>query len=562
MQDNDSGSEQRGSWQPPEYVSPWVPTSGAGDAQGADDASESGDTISFGSDDFARPGSQYSQPEYQRPWFGQPRNEQQGYGQQGYGQPGAYGQQGYGQHSYGQPGAYGQQGGYGQPGAYGQQGGYGQPAQGGYGAWSGGQGGQYPWGGYGTPPPPQGSRFGRVLAYVAVAALAAGVGAGAAIALNHSTTANAPSAQSPQVNPNPGGNSGNQNPFSGNGFGNQLPSGQNGSNGGGSSGSGPLNSRALANKVNPGIVDITSTLKYNNATAEGTGMIISADGLVLTNNHVINEATSVSATLVVSGKTYPARVVGYDSTDDVALLQLQGASGLKSVSLGDSSKVKVGQAVLALGNAGGRGGLPSTAQGTVNGINRTIQASDNGQQSAETLHGMLETNAPIQEGDSGGPLVNSDGKVIGMDTAANTSGGFTQNGSIGTTGFAIPINHAITIANQIAGGHASATVHIGLAGFIGINVADPSQGCDQVGGVSPVNSGALICEAFPGTPAADAGLASGDVITSINGQSVGSADALTSLMAGDHPGDQLNIVYVDGNGIRHTTTVTLSAMAK
>ena len=563
MQDNDSGSEQQGSWQPPEYVSPWAEASGGSAGNDAENASN--DTISFG------PGDQAGGQGHAPGASGQPQHGQPGYGQPGYGQPG-YGQPGYGQHGYGQPGygqaAYGQPGfggpgyaAYGQPG-YGEQG-YGQPPQGGYGAWGGGPG----WSGYGSPPPPPpGSRFGRVLAYVAVAALAAGVGAGAAIALNHSSDSSSPAANGSQ-----------QNPFSngGNNFG-QVPNNQNGTgNGGTNTGTGSLNARSLAAKVDPAIVDITSQLKYNNATAEGTGVVISPDGLVLTNNHVIDEATSVSATLVVSGKTYTAKVLGYDATDDVALLQLQGASGLQTASLGDSSKVKVGQAVLALGNAGGRGGLPATAQGTVQGLNRTIQASDNGAHTQETLHGMIETNAPIQEGDSGGPLVNSSAQVIGIDTAANTSG-FAPDQSVATAGFAIPINRAISIANQIAAGHASSTVHIGLSGFLGVTAAaanDPG-GCMSnsgfggggIGGFGgytpPVSSGALICQVYPGTPAQAGGLTSGDVITSVNGQTVTSSDGLTSLMAGDHPGDQLSIGYVDANGARHQTSVTLSEMAK
>jgi S1-C subfamily serine protease len=393
---------------------------------------------------------------------------------------------------------------------------------------------------------------------VAVAALAAGVGAGAAIAL--SNTANSPSAQSPQI-VTPPSNGAQQNPFGGNGF-SPAPNGQNGT-GSSNQGSGSLDAKALAAKVDPAIVDVTSQLKYNNATAQGTGMVISPSGLVLTNNHVIDQATSVSATLVVSGKTYPARVVGYDAADDVALLQLQGASGLKTVTVGDSDQVKVGQAVLALGNAGGHGGLPSTAQGKVNALNRTIQASDSGANTRETLHGMLQTDAPIQEGDSGGPLVNSDGKVIGMNTAANAG----QTGV--TVGFAIPINHAVSLANQIAAGRASATVHIGLAGFLGINVADANNpgDCGGFGGGGgfngpPASAGALICQVFPGTPADSAGLTSGDVITSINGKTVGSADTLTTVMAAAHPGDQLAISYVDANGDRHSATATLSALAK
>jgi S1-C subfamily serine protease len=570
MQDNDSGSEQQHGWQPPEYVSPWTTESGAGSA----DSPNPNDTISFGADDSAKAGGYdaSTQPEYPQQGSGQQGYGQgyglQGYGQQGYGQPGygqsAYGQQGYGQPGYGQPG-YGQSA-YGQPG-YGQQG-YGQPYQGGYGAWSG-SGGQHSWGAYGTPPPPHGSRFGRFLAYVAVAALAAGAGAGAAVALNHSASNPSSSAAGSNngsgAQQNPFGN-GNPNGSGNNGF------GQNPQSGGTSSGSGPLNAQALAGKVDPGIVDVTSQLKYNDATAEGTGIVISPSGLVLTNNHVIDEATNITAQLVVSGKTYTASVVGYDSTDDVALLQLQGASGLKTVSLGNSSQVKVGQAVLALGNAEGRGGLPSTAQGTVQALNRTIEASDSGADTSETLHGMLQTDAPIQEGDSGGPLVTSAGKVIGIDTAANTGdNNFGSQTAPATTGFAIPINHAISIADQIAAGHASTTVHIGLGGFMGISVADASQGCSTSGNSSnpfgggnsaPVNSGALICGVVPGTPAATAGLVEGDVITSVNGQSVTSSNALTGLLAGDHPGDRVAIGYVDQNSQQQTTTVTLLPMAK
>ncbi len=594
MQDNDSGSDQQQGWQPPEYVSPWTTepgTSGAGSA----DSANSNDTISFGADDSARAGryDPPTEPEYTQqgsgqldsgqqgsgqPAYGQPGYGQQGYGQQGYGQPGygqsaygqGYGQPGYGQPGYGQPG-YGQQGygqpGYGQPG-YGQPG-YGQPYQGGYG-WSGGPGGgQPPWGAYGTPPPPHGSRFGRFLAYVAVAALAAGAGAGAAVALNHSSSTPPPSASGN----NNAGNGVQQNPF-GNGSGSNGSNGlgQNPQSGGTSTGSGSLNATSLAAKVDPGVVDVTSQLKYNDATAEGTGIVISPSGLVLTNNHVIDEATSISAQLVVSGKTYVASVVGYDSTDDVALLQLQGASGLKTVSLGNSGQVKIGQAVLAIGNAEGRGGLPSTAQGTIQALDRTIEASDSGADTSETLHGMLQTDAPIQEGDSGGPLVTSAGKVIGIDTAANTGdNSFGSQTAPATTGFAIPINHAISIADQIAAGHASTTVHIGLGGFMGISVADASQGCGTSNGSSnpfggantaPVNSGALICGVVPGTPANTAGLVEGDVITSVNGQTVTSANALTGLLGGDHPGDRVTIGYVNQNSQQRSTAVTLLPMAK
>jgi S1-C subfamily serine protease len=416
--------------------------------------------------------------------------------------------------------------------------------------------------------------------------IAAGAGAGAAVALNNNS--GTPAAISPS-NGNTGtgnggtGNSGTGNSGNGgtgNGFGG-FPSGNgnsgtgnsgNSGTGGTNTGTGSLNASKLSAKVDPGLVDVISDLKYSDATAEGTGMVLTSSGLVLTNNHVIDEATSVSADLVVSGKTYTAKVLGYDDTDDVALLQLVGASGLKTVTLGNSAKVKVNEAVLALGNAGGRGGLPSTAQGTIQALNQSIQASDEGAGTTENLHGMLETDAPIQEGDSGGPLVNGSGQVVGMDTAANSSE--SEAGTAATQGFAIPINKAVTIADEIADGKASTSVHIGLAGFMGVNVADADSpgdcgtgtGGDGFGGLGgftpPVNSGALVCDVYPGAPAAAAGLAGGDVITSVNGTTVSTADGLTNQMSSSKPGSQLSIVYVDENGGRHSTTVTLTEWAK
>jgi len=554
--DDESGNDQHGGWQPPEYVSPWVPASNPEDkdsgsasrdsSAGGGQAPEDNDTVALGQ------GPGYGQGGYPPPGYPPPGYGQQGYGQPGYGQPG-YGQQGYGQQGYGQQGY----GGYGQPG-------YGQ---------------QYPWSGYGSTPPPPRSGFGRTLAYVAVALLAAAAGAGVAVALNHtgsSSSASSPLGGSSGAQSNPFGNgntngNGNANPFPSSGAGN----GANGGSGGTNAGTGSLNASALAAQVDPGIVDVDSNLKYSDATAEGTGMVISSSGLVLTNNHVIDQATSVTATLVTSGKQYTAKVIGYDSTDDVALLQLVGASNLKTVTLSDSSKAKVNEAVLALGNAEGRGGLPSTAQGTIQALNQSIEASDEGANTTEKLHGMIETNAPIEQGDSGGPLVNGSGQVVGMDTAANsTSGGFGGYDE-STTGFAIPINTAIAIADNIKAGKASSTVHIGLAGFMGVDAADAStpsecqgaSGGDGFGGLgggfsSPVSSGALICEVFPDSPAASAGLASGDVITSVDGTTISSADGLTNETSNSHPGDQFAIGYVDQYGTKHSTTVTMTGWAR
>ncbi len=199
-------------------------------------------------------------------------------------------------------------------------------------------------------------------------------------------------------------------------------------------------------------------------------MVISSSGLVLTNNHVIENATTINVQVVGGRHTYSATVLGYSVTDDVALLQLQNASGLKTVSTGNSSNLSTSQPVVAIGNAGGTGGTPSAVGGTITALNQTITAGDAGTLS-ETLHGLIETNANIEPGDSGGALVNTSGKVIGMNTAAAQS-----NGSSVNQGYAIPINQAIAIANQIKAGHASSTVQIGPRALLGVEVTDPSQG--------------------------------------------------------------------------------------
>ncbi|HTT54614.1 MAG TPA: trypsin-like peptidase domain-containing protein [Streptosporangiaceae bacterium] len=470
----------------------------------------------------AQPGSGSGQP------GGQPHPG--GYGQQGYGQPG-YGQPGYGQQGYGQP-EYGQQG-YGQPG-YGQQG-YGQQ-----GPWNQPPGGPGNWGlpgdviGWGQEPPRR--RGPRALVYVVVAALAAAVGAGAVVALNRNSQ-NSSSVSSRQI-PSPNRNSaGNANATT-------------------------INEQSVADKVEPGVVDINSVLRYENGAAAGTGIVLSANGLVLTNNHVVDGSTSLHATSVGTGKTYTARVIGVDPVDDVALIRLVGASGLKTVQVGDSSKVTLGTGVVAIGNAGGTGGRPTVSSGAITSLNRTITASDSGSgANSETLHGMLQTNAPIAAGDSGGPLSNAAGQVIGMDTAANSQ---TLGGTGTDQGFAIPIDHALTIARQIAGGKAAPNILLGASGFMGVGVDSISdaQQCLASSGVGvnyqvPAKSGALVCSVYQGTPAAKAGVAAGDVITSVNGQQVSSANELTTIMRKYRPGSTISLGYVSTGPQSHTSSLTL-----
>jgi S1-C subfamily serine protease len=286
---------------------------------------------------------------------------------------------------------------------------------------------------------------------------------------------------------------------------------------------------AVSAKVNPAIVNINTELGLQGAAAAGTGIVLTPDGEVLTNNHVVAGATSIKVTSIGTGDTYQADVLGYDRTEDVAVIQLRDASGLPTATIGDSSKVAVGDQILGLGNAGGKGGDPVAAPGTVTALDQSITASDESSGSSEQLTGLIQVRANIESGDSGGPLVNADAQVIGVDTAAST--GYQLNGrrSGGAgQGFAIPINQAVDIAHKIVAGAASDKIHIGKTAFIGVSVSD-GQG------------GARVREVVSRGPAQKAGLAAGDVITAIDGRPVDSATTLTNVMDTHHPGDQLTL---------------------
>ncbi|HMD94299.1 MAG TPA: trypsin-like peptidase domain-containing protein [Trebonia sp.] len=341
------------------------------------------------------------------------------------------------------------------------------------------------------------------------------------------------------------------------------------------------NQQDIASRVQPGVVIINTTLQYDSEAAAGTGMVVNPSGLVLTNNHVIEDSTSITATVPATGKTYTARVLGYDKTGDIALVQLQGASGLATVPIGNSSPAKAGETVVALGNAGGQNKI-ATAAGQVTGLNQTITASDEaGSTSSETLHGMIQTNADIVPGDSGGPLSGSVG-VIGMDTAGSDASASQQ-----AVGFAIPINTALSVARQIAAGRASAVVAIGYPAFLGIflgsgsdsNPQDQAQqqgqqsrsssgssscstsnaGLTSPSAIAPVNSGALVDGTICGSPADKAGITGGAVITAVNGQAVGSPDQLGSILARFHSGDTISVTWVSPSGQRTTSGIRLAA---
>ena len=249
-------------------------------------------------------------------------------------------------------------------------------------------------------------------------------------------------------------------------------------------------------------MDIDTTLGYSGEEAAGTGIVLTSNGEILTNNHVIDGATTISVTDVGNGKTYSASVVGYDKTKDVAVLQLHNASGLQTASI-TTSTASVGETVVGIGNAGGTGGTPSAAGGTVTALDQSITASDEGDGTSEQLTGLIETNADIQAGDSGGSLVNSAGQVIGMDTAASSGTSFqSAQESSGYQGYAIPIGEATTLAKEIEAGDSSSTVHIGTTAFLGVEIQAAGDGYGN-----EASNGATVAGVITDSPAQEAGLA-------------------------------------------------------
>jgi S1-C subfamily serine protease len=266
----------------------------------------------------------------------------------------------------------------------------------------------------------------------------------------------------------------------------------------------------------------------------------------LTNNHVIAGATTIRVVVPKTTHTYTARVVGYDTTADVAVLQLQKASNLKTLTTGSASSLRLGARVTAVGNARGTGTLTSS-RGNVTGLNKSITVqADNG--TIEQLTGLIETNAALQPGDSGGPLLNSAGRVVGIDTAASSGSPFAVSTS--NDGYAIPIGKATTIAKLIVSGKSSATVHIGATPFLGVQLGDTPSFAGQ---------GATILGVVPGGPAATAGLIPGDVITAAAGKAVSGPSDIQSIILAHKPGDNVTVTYTDGSGQSLTATITLAS---
>lgn len=300
-----------------------------------------------------------------------------------------------------------------------------------------------------------------------------------------------------------------------------------------------------------GVVMINTVLGYQNAQAAGTGLVLTSSGQVLTNYHVVEGASTISVTVAATGQTYQATVVGSDPTDDVALVQLTGASGLATITP-DKDKAQVGDAVTAVGNAGGTGTL-SAAAGTILSLTASVTAADQGSTASETLNSMVETNADVVAGDSGGPLFDAQGEVVGIDTAGSTGG---QADS-----YAIPIQRALGIAQQINSGNKTSTVRIGPAAFLGVQLSSQPVYSQSGYGLSPTSpsGGAVVGSALTGAAAAAAGIQAGDVITSVGGQAISSPADVGTALATANPGDKVAVGWTDQSGQQQTATVTLGA---
>ncbi|UXA17785.1 S1C family serine protease [Mycobacterium sp. SMC-4] len=299
---------------------------------------------------------------------------------------------------------------------------------------------------------------------------------------------------------------------------------------------------AAALQVEPAVVRIDTEVDYQGVYGLGTAFVIDPNGLAMTNFHVVQGADRVTAT--VNGRPYPAQLVGYDRRRDVAVIQLIGATGLPVAPLGDANALVPGEPVVALGNARGTTGPLTQEIGTVSGFGRTVKAEDTLTGSADELTGLIEFAAPVRAGDSGGPLVNGNGQVVGITTAASVNFRMGPGGK----GFAIPINDAVAIANQIRAGIPSDTVHIGPPVLLGVGVRTAARDAP----------GVVIQEVLRGGPAEQAGLMDGDLLVVVDGVTLDSATTLTTVLDRHYAGDVVDLTWIDRAGQTRTGKAVLT----
>ena len=283
-----------------------------------------------------------------------------------------------------------------------------------------------------------------------------------------------------------------------------------------------------------GLVRIVNTMSYTGGKAVGTGMVLTSDGEVVTNHHVVAGATSLKVKVMSTGKTYTATVVGTDTKDDVAVLQLAGASGLSTVKA-DTNGTSVGDAVTAVGDADGASYL-SAAKGSIQAQGRSITTQSEASVKGQRLTGLLQISSDVISGDSGGATYDAQGQVVGMTTAASS-------GSNDVTGYAVPIAKVLRVAGDLESGVSNARYDYGYPAFLGVGLG---------------RSGTTVQGVYAGTPASSAGIARGDKITAVDGTPVSTSSALRKAVSGHSPGDSISVSWTDASGASHTATVTLA----
>ena len=288
-------------------------------------------------------------------------------------------------------------------------------------------------------------------------------------------------------------------------------------------------------KVEPAVVSIqVSYGGGRGGSGAGTGVILSANGEILTNAHVVEGASTVRVTLAGESQARSAEIVGTDPSADLALLTIPGAKGLPTAELGKSSDVAVGDDVVAIGNALALRGGPTVTKGIVSALDRSLDA-DGG----NTITGLIQTDASISSGNSGGPLVNAAGQVIGINTAVASSG---RGSAAENIGFAIAIDQAMPVLDRLRGNTAAVS-----KGYLGVSTADPDDG----------SRGATVMSVAGGSAAEGAGIQEGDLITHVDGKAIDGAAALASAVRAHQPGDTVDLQVIR-NGAERTVKATLA----
>ncbi|WP_280333014.1 S1C family serine protease [Nocardia wallacei] len=305
----------------------------------------------------------------------------------------------------------------------------------------------------------------------------------------------------------------------------------------------PMDPAAVAAAVEPELANINVSIKPAGTSAAGSGIVLTADGQVLTSHHVVKGAQSISVEDIGTGGRYAATVLGYDSEADIALLSLTNAANLAVARIGSSAALRIGDEVLAIGNAGGTGS-PTATPGTVTALGSSITARDSADLTSKVLTGMIEVAAPVVSGQSGGALADRYGAVVGVVTAAT---GDLAKATGRANGYAVPIDTAMRVVRQIRSGMPTDTVHVGPTATLGVITSNAEP------------AGARIESAVYGLPAYAAGLSAGEVITAIDGRPVATVQTLKAVLNQRKPNDAVHLDLTAADGSQRTAVVVLVA---